>query len=590
MPMLVRQYLLGPVLMAAVGLAFVALGCDSGGQTKWLSKKDKPETDEVDPTVEKDPREESAGVRDTVATVAWLEGMRRMSVGGYGLVVNLGKSGTTQVPRPIRDYMLQDMRRRYRLGSEAEALKHLSPEKLLDSEQTAVVTVYGEIPAAAKKGDTFDLTVRSLERTDVSSLEGGWLMPCSLKLWADGRPVEGRIMAEGRGQVFINPFGLKKDAATKTDPRVGRIIGGGSVKKARRLRLVLTDPSAAIANRLTLLINRRFGVEPYKPAEGQDAHVVDLRVPAKWERPTPHFLQLLLHLYVPSSPSFQDERLRELREEAVAPEAALADISLAWEGMGKTAFPSIRELYTHGSPAVSFFAARAGLRLGDVIALDVMARHAIKKKGSFRELAIEELGLVTDMPRVPSILRPLLDDDDQRIRQLAFRGLLNHHDRSIRSFEVGEKSGFVLDVVAAGGKFLISSQQIKQQRITLFGAGMRCTPPVFYWHRSETVAVTAEPGDKRLKLIRRLPVSGRLSSPIFCRPDVASLIMSLGREPRKNARGNYEGLGLTYSQVVEVLYDLCKAKAIPATFSLQVDEAPEILPEPQETGRPESEL
>jgi len=566
------------------------VGCSSDGQTTWFAKQDDKSGEAENVLHEKDPREESAGVRDTIKTVAWVEGLRRMSVGGYGLVVGLAKTGSSQCPRPIREYMLDDMRRRYRLGQAYKALKRFSPEKLLDSEETAVVVVYGEIPAAAQVGTTFDLTVRALSGTDVSSLENGWLMPCSLKLWANGQPVEGRILGEGVGQVFINPFGLKKDAATKADPRLGRVIGGGRATEARKIRLVLTNASAAIASRLMRLVNRRFGVEPRKTADASDAHAVDLRVPGAWRGREPHFLQLLMHLYVPSSPSFPDLRLRELCEEAIQPDAPLADISLAWEGLGKTVLASIRKLYTHKEPGVSYFAARAGLRLGDDLALDVMARHANNSENPFREVAIEELGRTDRTAQAILVLRSLLDADDQRVRQLAYEALLEQGDSSIQTFKVGGKGGFLLDLVPSRGSFLVAAQRSGRQRIALFGAGMRCQTPAFYVHRNEAVTITADAGAKELKLVRRTPIAGRLSPSTPCPPDVACLILTLGRRPPEGPDDKRQGLGLSYAQVVEVLHDLCTDKTIDATFAMRTDEVGQIAPGPTETARPESEL
>lgn len=565
-------------------------GCGKNGQTTWFGKQEsKPEEAET-ATLDEPKPEESAAVRDTIASNAWIEGMRKMAVGGYALVVGLGKNGTMQCPRPIREYMLQDMRRRYRLGGASEGLEHLSPENLVDSEETAIVVVSGEIPAAASKGTGFDLTVRALEGTDVRSLEGGWLMPCDLKLWADDKPVEGRVLGTGMGQVFTNPFGLKEDAATKTNPRIGHVLGGGTATKDRRLRLVLTDPSAAMASRLMQLINRRFGVEPYKTADAMNPHAIDLRIPKAWIGSEPHFLNLLMHLYVPSTPSFFDMRLRELCEEAVQAEARLADISLAWEGLGKTSMPAIRKLYTHEKPDVSYFAARAGLRMNDDLAINVMARHVNDPESAFREVAIEELGRAVNLTRCVMVLRPLLEVNDQQIRQLAYKALLRQQDPTIQSFLVGDKGGFAVDVIPSRSGYLVSARRSESQRIALFGVGLRCQTPVFYTHRSDDLIITATIGDKHLKLVRRAPLTRRLSPPIYCNTDVASLIKSLGNPPTKNAEGNYKGLGLTYSQIVEVLNDLCADKTIQATFMLQGKETAEINAEPKGIGRPESEL
>jgi len=577
------------VMLPLTACTFHIHGCGTTGQTTWLHQKAKESERIEQVALVEDPKPESAAIRDTIQTVAWLEGVRKMSVGGYGLVVGLGKNGTRQCPRPIREYMLKDLRSRYRLGAESDELQHLLPEKLIDSEETAVVTVYGEIPAAVSKGATFDLSIRVLEGTDARSLEGGWLMPCSLKLWADGQPVEGRILGEGAGPVFINPFGLREGAATKVDPREGRVIGGGRSSESRRIRLVLNEPSGPIASRLANLVNQRFGMDPVKPGEAASPAAVDLRVPLAWHGRESHFLELMMHLYVPSAPSFGDLRLRELDEEAVKPDAPLEDIALAWEGLGKSCIQHVRKLYAHTDNGVSYYAARAGLRTGDDLAVEVMARHLRDPADPFREMAIEELGRATDISRAVLLLRPMLDDEDQRIRRLAYEGLRRHGDGTVRTIVVGKKN-FTVDVVSSTGKFLITARRSGQQRITIFGTHVRCNPPLFYAHHADLVTITANPGDMKMKIVRRTPLTGRRSSVVQAPLDLPGLIQTLGRDPEKDANGHYEGLGLSYSQIVEILHDLCAKKALDATFVLQEIDKAEVNPKYRDSGRPESEL
>ncbi len=576
------------VVLSCTGVAYVN-GC-GGGQSTWFSKaKEEPRAAEP-VALETDPREDSAALRDTIHSMAYLEGMRRLSVGGYGLVVGLGSNGTTMCPRPIREEMLKDLRGRYRLGAAPKEMEHLKPENLLDTEETAVVEVYGEVPAAARKHDRFDLTVKALSGTDVRSLEGGWLMPCTLKLWANGRPVQGRYLGKGAGQVFINPFGLKQGAATQADPRAGRVIGGGIINEDRRIRLVLTQPSAAIARRIMLLINRRFPDEPDKTADALNPSTINLRIPDAWSGRQVQFLEVLMHLYVPAAPAFHDMRLRELLEEAVQPDAPLADIALAWEGMGKTVLTAIRKLYTHEAPGVSYFAARAGLRLGDDLAVDVVSRHARDERSPYRELAVEELGKAVNLNRPVLMLRPLLDDENHRIRYLAYEALRRHGDSTVQSLHIGGKGGFVLDVVPARSDFLISAERSNEQRITLFGTEMRCITPVFYAQRNDRVMITSVPDKPLLRVVRKIPPDDRLSAPLLCTTEVTALIKVLGNEPKKDFHGRFMGLGLTYAQVVEVLYDLCDKKTIDATFTLQSIDVASVTTRPAGASRPESEL
>ena len=58
---------------------------------------------------------------------------------------------------------------------------HLTPEKMLDSEDTAIVVVEGVIPPGAIEASDFDVRVFVLPGSTTSSLEGGRLYTADLR-------------------------------------------------------------------------------------------------------------------------------------------------------------------------------------------------------------------------------------------------------------------------------------------------------------------------------------------------------------------------------------------------------------------------
>ena len=79
-------------------------------------------------------------MRGTVASEAAIAGENPTIVRGYGLVVGLRGTGSRLMPAQVRSWMLQEMARRG-VGNPATGYGDISPERLLDSEDTAVVVV-----------------------------------------------------------------------------------------------------------------------------------------------------------------------------------------------------------------------------------------------------------------------------------------------------------------------------------------------------------------------------------------------------------------------------------------------------------------
>jgi len=100
---------------------------------------------------------QSVAMEGTIGSVANLQGMRYMRVRGYGLVWGLNGQGSRFCPPVIRDRILRDIRR-FRLAN-PHLEKNLTAEELIDSMDTAVVEVAGDIPAGAQEGAVFDVVV-----------------------------------------------------------------------------------------------------------------------------------------------------------------------------------------------------------------------------------------------------------------------------------------------------------------------------------------------------------------------------------------------------------------------------------------------
>jgi len=569
-----RRPLVAALLVACL---FPLTGCgpDFDFKAGW-DRLFKKETEDDKAPPPPPPLASSLAVQDTVQSVAFLEGMRFTVVRGYGIVVGLVGTGGTDCPDDIRKYLQQEVLRR-RVGVPAK--------ELLDTKNTAVVVVTGEISAAAQAGHHFDLVVRALG-SQTTSLRGGTLLETDLKLLANTAQgiIEGKAYAGASGPLFLSPF--VKDEKESDRQRSGRILGGGMLKEARRIRLTLSTPAYSVASRIRDRLNSRYGASG-SVADATSPDVIQLTVPEEYRFREKRFLDLVLHTTLNGNAAFLQRRAKELTEEIAHPQAPYEDISLAWEAIGRTVVPVIRPLYSHSIVATSYYTARAGLRLGDTDAVAVVARHALTQKDPFRLVATDELGAAQRTVAGSDALIKLVADPDNRVRVAAYKGLLFQRNPIIHPGRVGS-ANFVVDVVECEGSPLVHVAATEEQRIALIGRPCKLRAPVSY--HDDEVTIAADAKDKEVRIVRTNLRTKSTSPVLNCTFSLPEFVRFLGADPRPDHDGNVRGLGLDYSAVVRILYDLNKQGALPATFIIERPLVSGELTDKKEGARPESEF
>jgi flagellar basal body P-ring protein FlgI len=541
----------------------------------------------------------SVAMEGTIGSVTYLQGTRMMRVRGYGLVVGLGDKGSRNVRPSVRSEVLTELRR-YRLAHPHETRDLPSAERQLDSLDTAVVEVTADIPAGAIKDQHFDVFVRA-DDEDTQSLVGGTLVPCDLRIYQEsplGQGTEGRIHAKAAGPIFTNPFisPPRTTTAPASQPatvnlREGTIIGGGINKLDRRLSLVTIVESYATVRAIQDSINRRFTREE-KLADAVSPTNVELKIPPEYAGDRQRFLELVMHLPLASSPIQREARTKALIAEFGRGDAPFDDIALSLEGIGSTVIPTIQPLYTDDRRAVNYHAARAGLRLGDSLAIDVVIRHAMDTKGPYRLAAIRELGYCKET-RAANALRYLLSDPDTRVRIRAYESLRKCDPDSISRFIVGDlPQNFLLEIVPSDGPPLIYARRTEGRRIALIsGERMLFRPPLLYAQPGQPVTLSAGEGARFLTLLRK-GVSGSNVGPfdIPLTAGAVPVIRFMGANLRLGPRGRLDGLGLDYAVVLDVLFRLCDKDALNADMRWEGPSVEDLVGPLEPMGRPESEL
>lgn len=590
MPRCLRPMLL-TLLIVAAGAGFSCSKNEQRQIEELLGLREKPEPREAveAATLERlRERANSIAVKDTVGELCYVQGRRIMRVRGYGIVVGLGRNGSREVPSRIREGLVKEIRRRNHASGASYNTPKVDPDELLDSRDTAVVLVAGEIKPASTDGTHFDVSIQAVQGTQTESLAGGHLWRCDLKMYretASGKVTDGRVLAYAEGPVYIPPFTQGDDAETRFDPRRGRVLGGGVVTEARTVHLELYNPSYQTASRIATRINDRFSGD-FEAADAISPGRVRIKIPPAYHDDPDRFLDLSMHLYLDDKDSYLDDRAHALAEAIQKPNALREDIALAWEGIGRASLPVVRDLYTNSEQDVVFYAARTGLRLNDDLAIEVVRRFAYKDN-RYQPFAIRELGLASGMYQAADAIRPLLANKDTRVRGWAYEALLKRGDKSIRSIPAGD-GDFYIDVIDTAGAPMMQASTEGEARLALFGNNMRCATPVFYTTEDRSLVIDGK-DDGAITVIRQWSkFKGALS--FKCSPAVPELVRRLAAWPMPPEPDMLPGAGLGYSQVVETLYALCEGKYIDAQFVLERPRLSDLLRPLKATGRSMTDL
>lgn len=540
----------------------------------------------------------SVAMEGTIGSVAYLQGARMMRVRGYGLVVGLGNKGSRTVRSSVREEILKELRR-YKLENPHTTGEWPTAEQQMDSLDSTVVEVTADIPAGMIKDQYFDVTVRA-EDEETQSLVGGTLVPCNLRIFQEVSPGDvrsGRILARAGGPIFMNPF-ITPTAATSQPTtrssapnlREGYIIGGGKNLENRRLSLVAIVESYATVRAIQEAINRRFQATP-KPADAVNPTTVELHIPPEFYTERQRFIELVMHLPLASSPIQREARTKALIAEMGRVDAPLDDVGLSLEGIGHSILPALSPLYTDARRSVSYFSARTGMRMGDELAVEVVARHATDSKSPYRLPAIRELGYCRNRGRASQVLRGLLSESDTRIRIRAYEALRKVDPESMSRFVVGQRpQNYMLEVVPSDGPPLIFARRSESRRIAMIGGEkMLFRPPVLYAQPGQPVTLSAPESSRSLTLIRK-NLGGKNIGPLEVPMAVVPLVKFLGNDMRLGPEQRLEGLGLDYAVVLDVLYRLCEQGAINADLRWEEPSVEDLVGPLRPMGRPESEL
>ena len=526
-------------ILAVVILMFSSIDC--------LAKQKKSKK-KAFPTAVEQPLQLDKTIGDLAEIVAFSP----IPVKGIGLVVGLANTGSAECPPEVRDYL-----RQY-ISSRVGDKQLVNPDKMINSMDTAVVLVEGFVPAGATKQQSFDISVKALANTQTTSLEGGRLYTTELKYVSQTEDVLGasKTLAYAAGNIYIDNI-----SEPKPDPRGGSVLGGGKAIQSTQILLAIFKPDFRTAAIIRNRINERFGKNV---AEAASDSVIALSPPEKFNDNKARFIELVKALYIGSNPASEDGHINSLIEKLqTEPEKIKYETGL--EAIGKPAAYKIIPLTESNDVQTKFVAARCLLNIGDYSGFKILRDSAQDSKFPLQLEAIRAIGRAAAKRDVVTIMNRLVRDDSLEVRYAAYKYLQKYDDSSIAQTLVGRD--FYIDQVIQLSPKTVWISRKNEPRIVIFGAPIDCRQDIFIESDDGDIIINALPDENKISIMRKHPITGELMGPLKTSFRLVDVVKALGDEPSPEDEKLRSGLGISYSEIVELLKKMCDKGAVDAVFA-----------------------
>lgn len=528
-----------------------------------------------------------AYLRGTIGSLARLRPgtERAVLVNGYGIVVNLNGTGSTNAPPALRQALINQMKK-YGLGSARMDTLSMTPERVLADPNTAVVRIDGFIPAGASPGLRFDVIVTAVD-SQTTSLAGGTLWTSTLGVNGAGQAFKFlHEQATAHGPIYDNPYhdGDGSGESEEFGRQQAMIVAGGKVTAPRDLELVLNQSSYTRSRAIADRINERFGktTDPKPLAKPVTDQLIKIYVPERFQADPAGLIDLIMHQFMQTGPDFEAQQARRLLNVLEQQPDTEEAVTLAWRSMGRPVVAVLRESYEHPKIGVRLASLEAGAWLGDERASQSLSELAKDIDPEVRLRIARTLVMLPRSINGSRTLKRLLDDEVTAVRVAAYESLASINDRVVSSGRVivsddlGTGIKYVIDTVPSE-RPLVYITQIGVPRIVIFSPELGFSSKTMLarlW--DNRLMLATKPGEEHLEIFYQPPSWQTPSGgearrePVRLKavPDLKTLIYLLGHKP--SIEQPNEGLGLTYSQVVDVVYQLCRRGEVDAPIDVLI--------------------
>jgi len=403
-----------------------------------------------------------------------------------------------------------------------------NPKEWIDSPNTALVLVNGEIPVGTRRGDRIHVEITLPPGSKARSLRGGYLVETNLMTYAsmnqvrtlveqntEYKPVstgdgllKGHIVATAEGPLQISLNDKDSTRAAKSIDTTENGVRRAWVWKGARTRTeqpiyVVLNPDQKSHRKSTLIadrINETFHGpgSPEKIAIARTSDSVVMSVPPQYRGNVPHFLRVVRAI-PQQRPIDGSDYHRRLMEQLKQPETTLS-AALRLEALGRGSVKPLREtMQVSPFPLVRYASAEALAYLGEPIAANELAKLA-ETHPSMRFHCLTALASL-DEAASSNALVDLLACEPPDLRYGAFRALREVDPRNDACLGVLLSKSYWLHVVAPGSPSLIHMLGNQRAEIVLFGKTPRLVAP-FSLRVGPEIVITARPGDNRCTISR----------------------------------------------------------------------------------------
>lgn len=472
-----------------LGMSLKALSLDKMAfETKTRDKKKNRFDDGLDLENSNEFRPPFIGDHVTVS------GLNLVTLEGVGLVTGLDGTGGDPPPSQFRTQLLDDMRRR----------EIPDPNRIIRSPSTALVIVRAYLPPLVQPGDHFDVEVRVPDGSEVTSLNGGWLLECRLteRAIVPGKGViEGKERARAEGAILVSTGEGTSDSLL----RRGRVVGGGVGLESRDMQLYLKNDMRSVRNATRIaerIGSRFFSYDRYGHriplATAKTDQKIVLNIHPRYKDNFPRYVQILQNISFRETEVERQVRMERLQRELMIPEKGeLASLQL--EAIGADAIPMLKAGLEADTLECRFYAAVALAYLGESDGLEVLF-EAARDAPAFRVFALAAMSSI-DEGETHFYLRQLMDNSLMETRYGAFRCMTTIDDKD--PFVKGEllNKQCKLHVLDVEGDPMIHLTHRQKAEIVLFGSNQQFRMPLAL-SAGPHIMVNSTPGAREVVVSR----------------------------------------------------------------------------------------
>ena len=492
------------------------------------------------------------GLDATIGSLTQLYQPGDIPVIGYGIVAGLPGTGSSECPPALREVLIKY------IWQQLPAESRINPESFINSQDTAVVEVYGVIPSLASRGRNFDVKVRALSSTQTVSLDGGRLYSTELKESSRLKTFDqfAKPLALAQGPIFIN----KLDHATPVTTEA-YILGGGITSESTTVSLTLNSPDYILANAIRNRINERFGPKTAKAISPQQ---VQIEIPNQFLQEKDTFFTMVRLLYLAGTPQLRQQRINDLVDKLIHQQNK-RDSELALTTIGTPALDKLFPLLQSNDQAVRFYASRCVLSIGNTVAVPVMSQIINDRNSPYRIEAIKAIATYAKRKDAIPILNVALIDADFDVKFAAYEQLRKLDDISVsRTLIAGD---FFIDSVTCTGPKTIFVSRSTSPRVVLFGSPIFCKKNIFVKSPNDEIMINASPNQNAVSVMRKHPKRPKLLGPLNTSFELIDIIQALCQDPdTEKTPGIRPGLGVLYTDLIALLQQMCLKGVVNAQF------------------------